>query len=297
MAINQPYVTHIWREPGDHLVSLWAFNESHTDGVSATLTIHVAARPVLYVAATSTNPQPPYSSWATAATNIQAAVDVATLPGALVLVTNGAYGGTVSVSMALAIRSVNGPQVTVISGGGTNPCVYLSDGASLTGFTLTDGYTRYTPGLGGIGGSGVSCASTEAYLTNCVIAGNSAYGGGGVLGGTLYNCTLTGNSSVRGTGGALISTLYNCVLTGNSGFASGGAEWCTLYNCTVSGNSDSGAVWSTLNNCTVSGNSDSGAWGCTLHNCTLSGNRRRGLRLHSEQLHRLFQFGPQWGQL
>ena len=84
------------------------------------------------------------------------------------LVTNGVYPGGVSVTKPLTLRSVNGPQFTVINGGGTNRCVSLTDGASLTGFTLTNGY-QY--GYGG----GVACASTNAFLTNCVIVGNSRF--------------------------------------------------------------------------------------------------------------------------
>jgi hypothetical protein len=42
----------------------------------------------LFVALNSSNPVPPYSSWTTAATNIQDAVDAAAVPGALVWVGN-----------------------------------------------------------------------------------------------------------------------------------------------------------------------------------------------------------------
>ena len=77
VAINQPYVTHSWTEAGPYLVSLWAFNADHEDGVSVFLPIGVVAQPVCYVAAANTTPQPPFASWATAATNIQDALDAA----------------------------------------------------------------------------------------------------------------------------------------------------------------------------------------------------------------------------
>ena len=228
VAINQPYLTHAWTETGDYLVALWAFNESHLGGVSATVRIHVVAHPVYYVAATSTNPQPPYANWATAATNIQDAVDAAVQGEALVLVTNGVYAGGAVVGKPLTLRSVNGALFTVINGEGANRCASLTEGASLTGFTLTNGVDNT-----GYGGGGVWCASTNAFLTNCTLTGNWAdYQGGGAYGGTLYNCALTGNSAAGYGGGANGGTLHNCTLTGNSAtYWGGGAYGSTLYNC------------------------------------------------------------------
>jgi parallel beta-helix repeat protein len=279
---NRPYASHAWAAAGDYAVVLRAYNESLPTGVRATGTVHVVAQPVYYVASASPDPQPPYTSWSTAAGTIQDAVNAAELVGAAVLVTNGVYPGGVSVTKPLTLLSVNGPQFAIINGGGTNGCVSLTNGASLTGFTLTNGYAQF--GSGG----GVECASPNAFLTNCLIVGNSlrpndVYGGG-AYGGMLYNCTLSGNSAPNDyCSGAYGSTLYNCTLSGNSG---SGANSCALYNCTLSGNSaglNGGLIGEanncTLYNCTLSGNSGGGANNCTLYNCTLSGNSAPGYTL------------------
>jgi hypothetical protein len=215
---------------------------------------------VRYVDVNSTNATPPYLSWATAATNIQDAVDAAAA-GDEIVVTNGTYatGGhvvgrvasRVAVDKPLNVRSVNGPQFTAIAGSGSR-CVYLNDGASLSGFTLTNGLA---------GGGGLSDPSG---------------GGGGAYGGTLNDCTFTGNGAEGVGGGACNSTLNNCTLTGNrTGLFGGGAALCTLNNCTLTGNSayyGGAAYGSTLNNCTLTGNSagpgyGGGAYGGTLNNC------------------------------
>jgi hypothetical protein len=301
VEVNEPYTSHAWTAPGDYLVALWAFNDSYPGGVSATVTVHVV-EDLHYVSATSGSPVAPYTSWATAATNIQDAVDVAGV-GGTILVTNGIYapsgrttpsagdGATnrVTVDKPLTVRSVNGPVVTVIQGqmpGATNGyvrCVYLTNAATLLGFTLTNG-------VAGVG-AGVYCESTSAVLSNCVLSGNSVINGygGGAYGGTLNNCTLTGNSALTDDyydggygGGAWYGTLNNCTLTANSAPWGGGAYGGTLNNCTLTGNSSafdgggaSGGIL-TLNNCTLSGNSASryggGSFGGTLNNCTVSGN-------------------------
>lgn len=166
VSSNQPYARHAWSTPGLFPVVLRAYNQDYPEGLSATVTVAVAASPVHYVAAASPNPLPPYSSWETAAHNIQEAVDSAVVGGEVV-VTNGTYasGGRarfglltnrVLVDRPMRVRSVQGPAETVIQGyqvpGTTNGdgamrCAYLAKGAVLSGFTLTHGATRASGNL------------------------------------------------------------------------------------------------------------------------------------------------------
>src|SRR5260221_1874275 len=286
---------------------------------------------VHYVDLNSANPTSPYTTWTTAARVIQDAVDAAAA-GDEILVTNGVYAtggravsGTmtnrVAVDRPLTLRSVNGPQVTIIQGhqipfnyDGAAPirCVYLTNGASLSGFTLTNGGTgwRYENGAyRQSSGGGLCCDSANAVVSNCVVVGILTFAfGGGVYGGTLNNCTLNSNSASYSGGGAFSSTLNNCTLSGNLakgnyggygdgggaasctlnnctlignsataeyGGSGGGASSCTLSNCALSGNSagyGGAAAVCTLSSCTLTGNSGGGAYNCTLNNCTLTSN-------------------------
>ena len=214
---NRPYASHAWATAGDYLVTLRAFNESQPGGVAATVAIHVSSKLLHYVSTVSTNQVSPFTSWATAATNIQSAIDAAA-SGDLLLVTNGLYAGGVTVSKPLTLLSVNGAQSTIIDGAGKTQCIYLTDGVSLSGFTLTNGFA----GTGG----GLGCSSIGAYVTNCVIVGNVATNGGGASGGTLYNCLLTRNSVSAAqygvAGGAYGSVLYNCTVSENQAYQFGG---------------------------------------------------------------------------
>jgi len=280
-----------------------------------------------YVWQSSPNPSPPYTNLATAAHVIQDAVDVA-VAGDEVVVRDGVYatGGRavyglmtnrVAVDRPITLRSVNGPQFTVIqgyqvpgitNGDGAIRCVSLADGASLSGFTLTQGATRtFTwDHEDEISGGAVWCESQNSVITNCVITGNAAGShGGGVCRGTVLNCTLSGNTvttpyvaygggasqsilrdcmlvgntSVLDAGGAESSTLINCALIANSAAENGGAAVsCALTNCTLSGNAGyfgGGACYGTLTNCKLVGNTapeGGGAFMASLTNCVLINN-------------------------
>jgi hypothetical protein len=221
----------------------------------------------LFVSQISTSPTPPFGSWATAATNIQQAAD-ASAPGDYIVVSNGIYAGPVVITQPIGVFAFGGAQFTVIDGHGTNQCVWLTNNTRLYGFTITNGRAQ--------NGGGVWCASSNVFVTNCVIVGNFASNqGGGVWGGTLGRCTLSGNSANAG-GGAAYALVENCVVSNNASIASGGGGvfQCALNNCLLTGNSANtnaggGALGGMLSNCTLTenqANSGGGAESAVLNN-------------------------------
>jgi hypothetical protein len=232
------------------------------------------------------------TSWASAKQTIQAAVDLAKA-GETVWVSNGVYEtGTrvtpgykllnrVVITNDITVRSVNGPEVTVIRGRGprgTNAVrgVHMTVG-KLIGFTVTNGHTRldgdgtYDQNQGGIN----MCPSTVAVVSNCVVSGNSANSSGGTAWGRVYNTVIRGNTAVFSSGGAGGSgVLYNCLIEGNSGGSyGGGADQGTLYNCTIIGNkaANGGGVYNCkLYNCIVYSNSPANVAASTVRNTCAS---------------------------
>jgi hypothetical protein len=249
----------------------------------------------------------PFTDWPTAATNIQAAID-ASAAGDKVWVTNGLYdsgaqiaaGGSLSnrvtLTKAVTVQSVNGPVATIIAGrrtpASTNGsvsvrCVWLTNGATLSGFTLTNGATLAVSA--DFNGGGAYCRAVSATLTNCIIWGNSAAGnGGGVYQGTLYNCQILSNTAVLG-GGACNAWLIGCVAAGNTA-SSGGGVYCpsnqvTISNSTLVGNSASssggGAYQGIISACVVAGNSSSqgaGVYGGQVWSSLIATNNGDGVR-------------------
>lgn len=289
---NRPYASRSWANSGDYIIVLRAFNTANPGGISATASVHVVSAPVHYVAAGNPSPVPPYSSWTTAATNIQDGVDAATVPGAMVLVTNGLYqsGGhavylsmtnRVAVTKPLVVQSVNGPDFTSIVGASAVRCVYLTNRAELMGFTLTNGgATAAGDSVQAQSGGGVWCASQACVVSNCVILGNQAtFSGGGAYQGMLSVCILSNNAAAHG-GGVESGLLDSCKVLGNRATSpGGGVENGNLTNCILSGNSSGnpggGASQSTLIGCILSSNSASiggGSSGGMLSGCTLNGN-------------------------
>lgn len=267
--------------------------------VTNTFTVSLVAGLTTYADASRPDDSGDGLSWATAKKTIQAAIDLVG-DGGTVWVTNGTYSsGTrvapgytatnrVCITANITVQSVNGPAATFIDGGGAVRCAYISAG-TLSGFTLTNGMTMTDRNWGydpngsweDLKGGGVYLQG-GGTLNNCTLSGNTAkdHGGGACLngGGTLNNCKLSGNTANDGGsgGGAYLrggGTLNNCTLNGNTANGGGGGGGAYL------------GFGGTLNNCTLSGNTASSRGGGvsldsggTLNNCIVWGNARSDIR-------------------
>ena len=214
-----------------------------------------------YVAQAGQMPSPNYTSWATAASNIQDAVDIA-VTGDTILVASGVYdaGGVFAGGQTnrvyinnkkLTLQAVSAnPEDTMIVGGGTlGPdavrCVLTegtpSDNSIISGFTLTNGYAQSN-------GGGLR-ASRYLTLTNCWVVGCvAATNGGGVsvvLSATLVDCVIADNEAAvdgggvegRNSGGWESPVIDSLIIGNRSGKDGGGMFRCVATNSTVVGNS------------------------------------------------------------
>lgn len=267
---------------------------------------------VHYVSLTNTIPTAPYTNWLTAATNIQDAVAVAQT-GEFVVVASGIYkyGGAavygqmtnrVALTNAITLLGLNGPSSTVIVGsmvGNQTRCVYVGSNAVLCGFTLVDGTVNMAGDPIKLQSGGGAWCEPSGVISNCVIGGNSfpyanggtpsdgctaGWEGGAVYGGTIYNSTLSYNTTTANGGAAAAANLFNCQVISNttsSGY-SGGIYQGMASNCTFFANVGNSSAWpraggayqSMLYNCLLISNRCyvGGASQCTNYHCTFVAN-------------------------
>ncbi|MDG2424357.1 MAG: right-handed parallel beta-helix repeat-containing protein [Phycisphaerales bacterium] len=240
-------------------------------------------------------------------TTIQEAIN-AVGDGTEIIVYPGTYtnnGGEVArfFGKNILLRSLDGPEVTIIDGNNARRGLVASDGESdlvIEGFTVTNCTT------GGSGGGILVGTSASPVFRNMVITGNDAgwEGGGMFTGGaglvTLESCRFEANSSFAGGGLALsnnsTSLIDGCVFSGNSvsddgaGFLAQNVAGLDIRNSTFqdnNGNDDGGGLWfancssASVSNCVIINNSVTGRAGgmhvqsgssVTIESCTLEGN-------------------------
>jgi len=269
----------------------------------------------------------PFTNWATAAVAIQDAVDVAS-DGEFILVNTGVYAsGTqltpgfalanrLVVTNALTITSVGGPAVTAIVGArhpgsvlglGSNAVrgVYLAGGATLAGFTISNGATfaiGTSAGHSLFERSGGGIYLDVASVSNCIIVHNAAANyGGGIFGsnGAFVCAAQISSNWAFGYGGGIYwpvnGTLRDSLICGNIVSNNDGGGVCAagaglISNCVISGNlcqkGGAGGVLTQfagveLINCLLRGNVCTlgrgggmylNAGGAVVNNCIFDGN-------------------------
>jgi len=187
---------------------------------------------------------PPFSSWLMAATNIQAAIDAAAA-GNVVLLSNGTYVGLaievsdamMSITSAITVAGLGGPNATVVDGGGYHRrCVYLRHpDAVVRDLTLTLGYARTNmePQVFPVACGGGAFIDGGGTIENCIFRYNRA----GLAGGNAY---LNGGGTLRG-----------CLIVEGKAPACGGV-YCdgggSIESCTIADNQSTetnlaGGVW------------------------------------------------------
>jgi len=288
----RPLASHAYRQPGSYDVVVDAWNVDAR--AAATVTVHVVSGYTNFVSLSGGHIAP-FANWATAATNIQAAVDSA-LAGGVTLVAAGTYDtgdreyrGTrhrIAIGKPLTVRAASSNRASTILvgrgplGDGAVRCAYLADGAVLTGFTVTNGHTRRGPDPLFDGSGGGVFAEEGGLVSNCTVIGNVAFGwGGGIYGGHVQDSLITGNSA-NGGGGTGGAELRDCQVTSNYASSDGGGTWGgALLQCVITGNTSSqkggGAFGSAMRACTVKSNSafdGGGAYQGSLSECLVESN-------------------------
>jgi hypothetical protein len=231
-------------------------------------------------------------------------------PGAALLAISGNGQSRVFEVAATVDASVSGLTVEDGAASAMNGGGILNGGVlTVSGCTISGNRAIQLVGSGPTGG-GIDNNSGTLRIRDCILAGNSAYNGGGIcseignLSGSMSvtDCTFSGNSAVGGggicTSGPLagpltpvVATVSGCTFSDNSVLDEGGAigsgGGMTISGCNFSGNSSSsyrgGAIANggilLVDGCTLSGNSAPYDGGgivnyeiLTVRNSTLLGN-------------------------
>ena len=258
------------------------------------------------------------SDWDNATSNLQGAID--TIAAGTVWVSNGVYNtggltnfptGTVltnrvAIYKAITVRSANNDYTNTIikgawaSNGKTNGddavrCVYMTNGASLIGFMLTNGATMTNGATYDQLGGALECIYGPNIISNCLITGNSGkerYGtivlGNGNLGSSatrLLNSKINYNLSPGGTVGTMrYCIISNCTVAGNKGTAQAFRDGIAYNSSIVSntadantsdtsgGAADSATLWNCLIGWNFASYTGAGYDACVFINCLIIGN-------------------------
>ena len=205
---------------------------------------------------------------------IQAGIDAAA-DGDIVLVAKGTFTGTGNkyislLGKAITVKSISGPEHSVIDGEGVGRIFHLKDSEGtdtvIDGFTIKRGnakqefnnrgggifFDRSSPTIQhcvvteniALDAGGLYIFYSSPYVINCVITNNSGGLGAGIYcadsSPVINSCIVSNNDG----GGIAISffsdaSITNCIISGNYSIGNGGGVWCgsnsyiAITNCTI----------------------------------------------------------------
>ena len=192
-----------------------------------------------------------YSSGTMLQTLAQSGGNVEPALPARVVVKSGVTLASRDGAAATIIQGAASTDGTAVSGCGEGAVrgVFLCKGATLRGFTVTNGHTHYGElnattvndyggGVGGYYGAAATSEEFSALVEDCIITGNVACRGGGAMFGTFRNCRFTGNTLAMDKPGWAVARarLEGCFFSGNGSSGNHSSIYgCNVVNCTIMG--------------------------------------------------------------
>lgn len=295
-------VTHAWEAAGSYDVILTAYNDENPGGVSATATVTVLDEFTTYASLTGAH-TPPFTSWATASTNIQDAVDACVVGGDVIVGdgsfglggrTNAGYPTHVVLDKPVHVSSLNGPDATYIVEGNVYGWrgVSIDNGAVLEGITISNCHADGSSFFGKIGGG---VFMFDGLISNCVVMHSVAKTGGGIVcygGGTVADTIVDGNICGSGSGGGVYcigdTAVQRCHIRNNRASSMGGGVYnmegtvCSSFIHDNTAQNMGGGIYNyggTVCNCLIHDNTagSSGGGGAylvygTIESCTITRN-------------------------
>ena len=262
VVTTDPVASHEYLQPGRYDVMLEVSDGTEKASVTYRGEV-VAVPPVLHVTDCNEGAMEPYDSWATAATNLQDAVDLA-VDGCTILIDDVSLPirneRSVLVTKGVTIRSRSGdPSRSAIGRYGTTARFRLlefnHEDAVLSGLAIENGSLAAGSDLGG----NMRLNMRGGTVTNCIIRNgtmtNQGSGGSGIgmLGGLVTHSVISNNyacgqTDMRGTGAIdlLGGTVESCLVTRNRSDASNSVNFPDVAGVSVMGG--------TLRNSTIVGN-------------------------------------------
>ncbi|MCX6993442.1 MAG: hypothetical protein NT011_09915 [Kiritimatiellaeota bacterium] len=216
-------------------------------GLALALAVPWASATNYYVVTSSQQPSPtpPWTNWGWAHTNLIEVVAAARDNDTVYVTNNATYwlANQITVSYAITVRSwgpggILDPTTTILDGNypnTTNRHFTLNNyWATIAGFTLTNGWASPETNLSANGGSiyiyygmVTNCIIMHNYALSTNVASYNSLGGGGIYmgpnagnSGSVWNCTISGNSAKMSGGGTINLNgtwrIANCTISGNS---------------------------------------------------------------------------------